>query len=109
MAWLLCEGKAVASLEVADTLETRLRGLLGRTEFEGAFLITPASSVHTLGMKFPIDVAFIDNDMLVLDSITMVPNRLSRPRRHSRMIIEASAGAFSRWDLQRGCRVEVRA
>ena len=58
-------------------------------------------SVHTLGMRFPIDVAFCDRDMVVVDVTTMVPWRMGRPRRRARTVIEAEAGAFERWGLRR--------
>jgi len=33
--------------------------------------LAPAKSVHTLGMRFAIDVAFVDRDMVVLRTVTM--------------------------------------
>lgn len=47
--------------EFARTFWQRLRGLLGRTELapgEG-LVIGPCNSIHTFGMKFPIDVLFL--------------------------------------------------
>lgn len=42
----------------------RMRGLLGRAGLPigHAMLIAPCSAIHTLGMKFPIDVRFYDNE-----------------------------------------------
>jgi uncharacterized membrane protein (UPF0127 family) len=62
MAWLLREGEVLAVLEVADGVAGRARGLLGRDGVEGAMLIKPARSVHTVGMRFPIDVAFCSSE-----------------------------------------------
>ena len=108
MAWLLCDGRAVASLEVADSFAARWRGLLGRDSFEGAMLFPRTSSVHTLGMKFPIDVAYVDRDYFVFSTVTMTPWRVGLPRRKGFAVVEASAGAFERWGLARGSRLEVR-
>ena len=58
-------GSTVASLvEVAETRAHRRRGLLGRDALDvsAALLLTPCSAVHTVFMRFPIDVVFIDRD-----------------------------------------------
>ena len=108
MPWLLRDGEVLATLEVADGFEARLRGLLGRDRIEGALLLRPARSVHTLGMRFPIDVAFCDRDLNVLDTVSMRCHRLGRPRLHAHCVIEAQAGAFERWRLRRGDKLEIR-
>ena len=66
MSWLVCDGTVLASLEIADTRATRRRGLLGRDGFEGALLLRPVRSVHTIGMRFPIDIAWCDDTLTVL-------------------------------------------
>ena len=108
MAWLLRDGEVLAALEVADGVGGRARGLLGRDGIEGAMLIKPARSVHTVGMRFPIDVAFCDRHMTVLGTITMKRFRLSRPRLRARCVVEAEAGAFERWGLRPGDRLEIK-
>jgi uncharacterized membrane protein (UPF0127 family) len=108
VAWLIRGDDVLATLDVADSFSTRLKGLLGRDGVEGAFLIKPASSVHTLGMKFAIDVAFCDKSMTVVDLITMQPNRLCMIRPKARCVIEAEAGAFERWGLRRGDQLEIK-
>ena len=65
VAWLLRDGDVLASLEVAATRSARRRGLLGRDHLEGALLLERTRSVHTLGMRFPIDVAFLDGSEYV--------------------------------------------
>ena len=108
MAWLLREGEVLAALEIADSRRARRRGLLGRNDFEGAILIRPARSVHTVGMRFPIDVAFCDRELAVVAIRCMKRYRVSRPRLRASCVIEASAGAFDRWGLVCGDRLEVR-
>ena len=99
----------LASLEVAGSFGSRLRGLLGRDGLDGAYLIKPAMSVHTLGMRFGIDVAYCDGQLRVLDTVTMRPHRVGLVRLRARCVIEAEAGAFARWRLTPGDRLEVRA
>jgi uncharacterized membrane protein (UPF0127 family) len=107
-AWLLRDGEVLASLEVASTFLARLRGLLGRDSLDGAMLVTRARSVHTLGMRFAIDVAHLDRDLVVLRSGTMRRWRLGRPVLRARCVLEAPAGAFASWGLRAGDRLEIK-
>ena len=107
MAWLLRDGEVLAALEIASTRSERRRGLLGRDRIEGALLLKPARSVHTIGMRFPIDVAFCDRELAVVAVRCMRRYRMSRPRLRASCVIEASAGAFDRWGLRVGDRLEV--
>ena len=107
MAWLVRDGEVLASLDVAEGFGSRLKGLLGKDGIEGALLLRPAKSVHTLGMRFAIDVAFVDENMVVLEVRTLVPNRMTRARLKAKAVIEAEAGAFDRWRLRVGDQLEV--
>jgi uncharacterized protein len=108
MAWLLRDGEVLASLEIARGRRERMRGLLGRDGIEGALLLEPARSVHTIGMRFPIDVAFCDADLVVLRVVRMPRYRIARPMLRARGVIEAEAGAFARWELRPGDQLEVK-
>lgn len=108
MAWLVRGDDVLATLDVADSFGSRLKGLLGRDGIDGAFLIKPAMSVHTIGMKFAIDVAFCNADLKVLEAITMPPHRMSILRPKARCVIEAEAGAFERWGLRVGDELEIK-
>ncbi|MGB0113425.1 MAG: DUF192 domain-containing protein, partial [Ilumatobacteraceae bacterium] len=66
MAWLVSDARVLASAELASTRSERRRGLLGRTDIEGAFVIEPCRWIHTIGMRFPIDVAYLDRDGVVV-------------------------------------------
>ena len=108
MSWLLSEGRVLAAAETAPTRRARRRGLLGRTSYEGAFVLQPCRHVHTLGMRFAIDVACCDKAGTVLRTFTLAPWRLAPIVRHTAFVIEAEAGAFERWGLRAGAVVEVR-
>ena len=96
----------LASLEVADQRRTRRKGLLGRDSIEGALLLVPARSVHSIGMRFPIDVAWLDADLTVLRTTRLQRNRLSRPVLRAHAVLEAEAGTFARWGMQVGDQLE---
>ena len=108
MPWLVADGRVLASVEIAEGYRTRAKGLLGREGIDGALLLRPARSVHSFGMRFPIDVAFCDRDLYVLDIIVLRPHRMTLPRWRARAVIEAEAGAFDRWGVRVGDQVEVR-
>jgi uncharacterized protein len=108
MPWLVSDGRVLASLEVADTRRSRRRGLIGRDGIDGALLITPARSIHTLRMRFPIDVAYCDGALVVIRTATINPNRIGLPVWSARSVIEAEAGSFGRWGLRPGDSLEVR-
>lgn len=108
MATLTTPGTpAPVPLEVAASARARRRGLLGRDGIDGALLLSPATAVHTLGMRFAIDVAYMDRKFRVLAVRTMKPGRMGRPRPRSRHILEAEAGAMERWGVRRGAQVTV--
>ncbi len=80
MTWLVRDGDVLATAEVADSAKARRTGLLGRDDLDGALVIRPCRNVHTLGMRFAIDVAFCDASGRVLHTSTLAPWRIS-PRR----------------------------
>ena len=108
MAWLVRDGEVLASAECPERPHGRAKGLLGRDGFEGAMVLRPCRQVHTLGMRFPLDVAFCDRSGVVLRCLTLRPWRVSRLVWRAGFAIEAEAGAFERWVLRPGDQVEVQ-
>jgi uncharacterized membrane protein (UPF0127 family) len=108
VAWLIRDGEVLASLEVATSWRGRARGLLGRDGVDGALLLRPARSVHTIAMRFPIDVAFLDDRLVVLRIVRLRPWRMTRMTMHAHAVLEAQAGAFADWNLKPGDRLEVK-
>jgi len=54
----------LAALEIADSRKARRKGLVGREGIDGALLLPSARlGVHSIGMRFPLDVAFCDRDL----------------------------------------------
>ncbi|HEX2047641.1 MAG TPA: DUF192 domain-containing protein [Acidimicrobiales bacterium] len=102
------DGEVLAALEITESRQERMQGLLDREGIDGAILIRPARSVHSVGMQFPLDVAVCDKDLVVLRTICLRPGRLTRPSLKGHSIIEAEKGAFDRWNLRPGDRLEIR-
>jgi uncharacterized membrane protein (UPF0127 family) len=59
-------------------------------------------------MKFPIDVAYLDPDGVVVKTIQMQRFRMGIPVWNASSVVEAEAGAFGRWGLRVGDRIEIR-
>ena len=108
MPWLVAGDRVLASVEVASDRQQRRRGLLGRDGVDGVLLIERARSVHSIGMRFAIDVAFCDDEMKVLRVVTMRPHRVGAPVFRAKHVLEAEAGAFARWGIERGVELEIR-
>jgi uncharacterized membrane protein (UPF0127 family) len=91
-------GKVLApNLAVADTFFTRLKGLLGKKVLPhgDGLWIKHCNSVHTFGMRFPIDVVFLDKGKRVVGlAKTLRPNRISRLYSRASSVIELPAGTI---------------
>lgn len=108
MPWLVADGRVLAGVEIAEGYRSRAKGLLGRDRIDGALLLRPARSVHSFGMRFPIDVALCDRDLRVLHIASLRPHRVTLPRWGARAVIEAEVGSFERWGVREGDQLEVR-
>lgn len=62
------QGHAISEVFIANTPWLRLRGLLGRRPLssEQGLLISPCSSVHTIGMRYPLDIIYLNKHNKVL-------------------------------------------
>jgi uncharacterized protein len=108
VAWLVSDGRVIASLEVAESMRSRTRGLLGRTGIDGAIYLEHTRWVHTVGMRFALDVAYLDRDGIVLRVERLGRQRVGRPVPKARSVVEAEAGAFGRWGVHIGQKLEIR-
>ncbi len=108
MAWLMHDGTVLASVERANSIKSRTKGLLGRDDVDGVLLLDKTKSVHTIGMKFPIDVAFCDDEMRVIRIVTMPQHRVSKVERRASCVLETNAGRFSHWQIAPGDQLEIR-
>ena len=75
---------------------------------EGALHVDGARTVHTAGMKFPIDVAFLSTDLTVVRVARLKPWRVAMGGRTARSAVQTEAGSFERWGVRVGDQLEVR-
>ena len=98
------DGRLVAKARVASSIWSRFWGLMGRRPLPPgeALIIDPCNSVHTLFMRFPIDVAFVDkNGRIVKVAEGLKPFRAAVGK-GSRWVIEMPSGAAVRAGLAVG-------
>ncbi len=79
----------------ANTMFTRIKGLLGKKALPigQALILARCNSIHTMFMKFPIDVLFVDKDYRVIKIITsFAPFRISGIYLRASFTIELPAG-----------------
>lgn len=92
---------------VARALPARLRGLLGRREWGeiDGLLIDPCNGVHTMFLRFAIDVVFLDGDDRVVAIERLRPYRLGRIHPRARRALELPEGTAERFQLCAGDQV----
>lgn len=81
-------------VKVADSILSRMIGLLGRNSLkpESGIWILPCNSVHTIGMRFTIDVVLIDKDFKVVGLRELVrPFSITRPNLRAESLLELPA------------------
>jgi uncharacterized membrane protein (UPF0127 family) len=93
---------------VAETWWSRLRGFLGRPEprpGEGLMLV-PCRGVHMHGMKYALDVIFIDQSGAVLRTYPgLQPGRRTPYHRDAEYVIEVPVGTIAATGTAPGDRV----
>lgn len=95
---------------LADSFLKRMKGLLGRKRFdEGeALWIRPCKSVHTIGMRFPIDVVFLDKSNVVIAIKKNLPsNRFTGLYLRAASVLELPAGTLQAAGIKVGDRLEI--
>ena len=108
MSWLIRDGDVLAALE------TRRPGW--PSALQGAVVLRGPALVQTLTTPVSLDVAWCAADQapdgqecLVVRRISCLgPRRLARPQLGTHPIVVAGRGAFERWNLKVGDRLEIR-
>ncbi len=96
----------LSRLYVADSLFKRCKGLLGR-KFIGrdeGLLIPKCNAIHTIGMRFPIDVVFLDEKGKIVHIKHSFPmgKIMFVPIWPARFVVEMFSGRCKEVNLQVG-------
>ncbi len=95
---------------MANTLLRRMKGLLGKKKLEEgeALWIRPCKSVHTIGMRFSIDVVFLDRSNVVVKvKKNLLPNRVTGLYLSAASVLELAADTLAAIDIRVGDRIEI--
>ncbi len=101
------------NVTIADTHLSRLRGLIGVSEDDfrngSALWIRPCHGVHTLAMRFPIDVVYLDRAGMVLHvKHNLQPWRFSPVRMQAASVLELPSQTVARTETAFGDRIEIK-
>lgn len=103
-------GVVASSVDLALTRQARRHGLLGRTSLpdDAGMFLSPCLAVHTFGMPFAIDVAFVDKTGRAVRLVhNLRPWRMAVALR-GRSVIELAAGRLRQCGVQVGDRLALR-
>lgn len=104
-------GSVIATIvEPALDSKSRRRGLLGRDHLseDHALVLAPCSAIHTLGMRFPIDVLFVRSDGCVIKIVERLRAWRMAGALRACITVELAAGAVQRAQVFRGDRLSIR-
>jgi len=99
-------------LSVAGTHWSRLRGLMGKdaasfTAGDGLWII-PSRGVHTLAMRFPIDVLYLDTNKLVVHvEQNLKPWRVARVSMRAASVLELPGNTLRSSGTAIGDEIEI--
>jgi hypothetical protein len=100
------------TLAVADTHWTRLRGLLGlsQDDFRNGYglWIIPCHGVHTLGMRFPLDIVYLDRALTVVHvQHGLQPWRFAPVRMQATSVLELPSRTAAETNTGVGDKIEI--
>jgi uncharacterized membrane protein (UPF0127 family) len=94
----------------ANTVLKRMVGLLNRGQFgkgEG-LLLDRCYGIHTIGMRFPIDVLFLDKDLRVIRAVKALPPYRTCVVKKSVYVLEVPIGALDASRTVEGDQIQIR-
>jgi uncharacterized protein len=100
-------GVVASNVEIADTHAARRRGLLGRDGLpnQAALVLPSCNAIHTIGMRFAIDVAFVDASGCVCKIVRNVGRWRFAIAPRARTTIELAAGRVDQAGVNVGDRL----
>jgi uncharacterized membrane protein (UPF0127 family) len=103
-------GSIVADrVSVAATRTARRTGLMKRSTFERGegLWIVPSRGVHTMWMRFAIDLVALDDRGVVIDQVAALqPWRIRLPRAGTAGVLELPAGTLQQTGTALGHRIQ---
>ena len=91
-----CKGiLLINKLSIANNFTSRFIGLMGRKSLDNkeGLLLTKCNFIHCFFMRFPIDVLYLSEDMVVLHIETIQPWRIGKRVKDAFHVLELAIGA----------------
>lgn len=98
------------SVQEAENFFERLKGLIGKTNFNKgeALVFKRCPSVHTFGMRFSIDLLFVDKDLKVMALVeNLKPYAFTPFFAHASLTIELPTGTLAESRTRVGDQIAV--
>ena len=94
----------------ANTVLKRVVGLLNRGKFDKGegLLLDRCYGIHTFGMRFPIDVLFLDKDLCVIRAVKALPPYRTCVVKKSVYVLEVPVGALDESRTGEGDQIQIR-
>ena len=75
---------------LATTFYKRFKGLMLKKDFKDGLLFTNLtdSSIHTLFMRFEIDIYFLDENRTIFEKTSLKPWKFYKPKKQAKFILE---------------------
>jgi uncharacterized protein len=107
------KGTNLDGADIADTFFSRFRGLMLKKNLKrGLILKIPAgrgrrgSAIHMFFMRIPLDLVFLDEEKVVVDTVTLKPWQTYTPKSPSRYVIEFKTGVLTKSSTQIGDKLD---
>jgi uncharacterized membrane protein (UPF0127 family) len=104
-------GSVIAEVvEPALDSKSRRKGLLGRDSLADnhALVLAPCGSVHTFGMRFPIDVLFVSADGNVIKIVERMGAWRMAGSLQACITVELPIGSVQRHQVVQGDRLSIK-
>lgn len=98
------DGRFIARARMAHSFRARWRGLIGQATLNAreGLLLVPGGSIHTFGMRFPIDAVFLDRQLRIVELRENIPSwRVAFAPAGTRLVLELRAGRIAETKLAR--------
>src|SRR5512145_2952069 len=103
------KNKSLGNVEFADSFFSRFRGLMLKKDINsGLVLKIPAgrgkrgSAIHMFFMRIPLDIIFADEDLKVVDMVSLDPWKTYTPKYPARFVIELKKGLLKESGTEMG-------
>jgi|SRR3989344_173406 len=101
--------KELKDIEIADKVGSRGLGLIGRGGWKrNGMLLKDTNAIHTVFVRFPIDVIFLDKDFKILRVVeNLKPFRFSPIVWKAKQVLELPTGTIKNKSLRVGNKIKL--